>query len=81
MHIATYAKPIHPVGNDSDWLVPPKVQEVNVKPPRQRPSTKHPRKQRIPSSGEEIVQMRCSRCSQFDHNGVTYKNPISLNPS
>ena len=81
VNVATYAKVIHPVGNDCDWVVPPELYEVNIKAPKQRPSIGRPRKQRIPSSGEEVVHRRCSHCLQLGHNRATCKNPVPLHPN
>lgn len=76
-----YAESIHPVGNDVNWVIPPEVQEITVKPPRQRPPIGRPRKQRISSVGEEVVRHRCSRCHEHGHNHATCKNIIPLQPS
>lgn len=62
-------------------MVPPEVQEVNVKPLRQCPSTDCLRKQRIPSNKEEVVKSRCERFLQVGHSQATCKILILLDPS
>lgn len=80
-HIAAYAETIILVGNDVDWMIPDKVQGITVNQPKQRHPVGRLRKQRIPSAREDVIQQRCSRCSQVSHNRATFRNPIMLNPS
>lgn len=37
VHVTIYVKPIYPVGNDCDWLVPLEIREFNIKLPREQP--------------------------------------------
>lgn len=81
MHVATYVEPIHPMGNDTEWVVPTVVRDINVKPFRQRLSAGHLRKQKNPPKGEDVVSRRCNYYLQVGHNRATCKNLVPLSPS
>ena len=75
--LIAYAEEIHPVGDQSFWEVPVDIQSIIVKPPIYRIPVGRPRNQRIPSTGEEVVNTRrCSRCKQIGHNRATCRNPL-----
>lgn len=76
--VHVYAKPINPVGDESNWMIPLELLERNIKPLWQRIPADQPIKQRISSQGEEIVMRRCSRCHAVGHNRATCRNLISL---
>ncbi|TXG48698.1 hypothetical protein EZV62_024573 [Acer yangbiense] len=78
--MTTYSELIHPVGDQSDWIIPEDVCCKVVYPPVGGRSAGRPHKQRIPSVGEEVVHNKCSRCKGSGHNRQTCKNPIPLHP-
>ncbi|GMP35119.1 hypothetical protein CsSME_00007699 [Camellia sinensis var. sinensis] len=72
---ATYNETIYPIPTTGkpfstpvDYMITPPV----VKRPPSRPKQK-----RIPSRGEVVQRIKCSRCGKLgNHNRKTYKEPI-----
>ena len=79
--LSAYSGEIHPVGHQGDWLVPADVANTIVLPPVARRPPGRPKKQRIPSIGEEVVRRRCRNCWRHGHNSQTCKNPKVAEPS
>ncbi|KAK3204922.1 hypothetical protein Dsin_018968 [Dipteronia sinensis] len=78
--ITTYLELIHPMGDQSDWIIPEDVRCKVVYPPVGGRSAGRPRKRRIPSVGEEVAHNKGSQCKGSGHNRQTCKNPIPLHP-
>ncbi|KAH7554085.1 hypothetical protein JRO89_XS12G0108300 [Xanthoceras sorbifolium] len=79
--LSAYSGEIHPVGHQANWLVPVEVANTIVLPLIARRPPGQPRKQRIPSIGEEIIRRRCRNCWRYGHNNQTCKNPKVSKPA
>ncbi|KAK3188736.1 hypothetical protein Dsin_028297 [Dipteronia sinensis] len=78
--VASYSAEIHPVGQPSEWLVPSDIASKIVHPPVGRRPPGRPRKNRLPSFGEEVTQRRCTTCHCVGHNSHTCTYPKSSTP-
>lgn len=74
---ATYNALVYPLGDKSSWIVDENILNVGVSPPNVKCPAGRPRKQRIPSAGEEVQKGKCSKCKMFGHNRRTCKNKVS----
>lgn len=73
---AAYADSIYPITTSDKPNNAYSEYEV-ILPPFTRRQPGRPKKCRIPSKGEKIAQIRCSRCGRLgNHNKKTCKNPI-----
>ena len=76
--VSTYAESIHPVGHQSDWIVPMDIGNRVVLPPVTKRPSGRPRSERIRSVGEHVVRKKCGRCHNYGHNRKTCKNAIPI---
>src|SRR5262249_29177785 len=76
--VDAYAEPIRPLGHPTEWVVSDEVSARVVLPPITRRQIGRRRKERIPSTGEDMGMRKCGRCGGRGHNRVTCKNPIPL---
>ena len=56
---SAYGETIHPVGDQSDWVLPEKLSDLKVLPPNEHVSSGRPRTNHRPSQGEQQVQVIC----------------------
>ncbi|CAA3004504.1 FAR1-RELATED SEQUENCE 5-like [Olea europaea subsp. europaea] len=71
---ASYAATVHPLGNESCWVVPDEIKDRIILPPKWRRRSGRPRKRRNP---KKTTKGRCSRCKEYGHNRKTCQNTIS----
>ncbi|KAK3228731.1 hypothetical protein Dsin_000612 [Dipteronia sinensis] len=79
--VAAYSREIYLVAQPSEWLVPSDVTSKIVHPPVGCRSPRRPRKNRMPSFGEEVTQRRCTTCHRVGHNSHTCTYPKACTPS
>lgn len=71
---------IHLSGDQHDWVIPSKVQDIKFFLPRGCMPTGRPKRQRISSTGEDVIRQMCSRYKDVGHNRVTCRILIQIEP-
>ncbi|KAG7559351.1 Zinc finger PMZ-type [Arabidopsis thaliana x Arabidopsis arenosa] len=74
-----YSESIYPVGDRTQWEVPPDVAAFVCRPPSSRVPSGMPKKKRIPSGweyGKSARNYKCRRCGQNGHNKSSCVVPI-----
>ena len=81
--VMTYAEPVEPVSDITDWDIPKEIQEIKVNPPIEAPPPGRRLELRIPSIGEDVNRkiVRCGRYNQSGHNRNKCKNLVAPNPN
>ncbi|KAK6160902.1 hypothetical protein DH2020_004283 [Rehmannia glutinosa] len=74
----SYAYSIMPATNETEWDVPENIKNINVLPPLVRPHTGRRKTTRIPSTGEFVKRIKCSRCGASGHNRLTCRDQRPL---
>ncbi|XP_022848770.1 uncharacterized protein LOC111371090 [Olea europaea var. sylvestris] len=76
---AAYNEVLHPVGRESDWVVPQSIHSDEDLPPNIRRAPGRPPAQRQRSRTERsTLRRKCGRCGGSGHNRQTCQNSTSL---
>ncbi|XP_022876839.1 uncharacterized protein LOC111395047 [Olea europaea var. sylvestris] len=76
---AAYNEVLHPVGRESDWVVPQSIRSIEILPPNIRRAPGRPPTQRQRSRTERsTLRRKCGQCGDSGHNRQTCQNSTSL---